>query len=126
MNDTLLSRIRTVFEESGLTQAAIGKKLNVSPQYIWKLLNNDNSRPRENIIKAICREFLINENWLRTGEGDSHLPKDDKLASYLSAISNGNDKFIKSLIVTYMELDQPSKNLLENFVVSISKKIQAD
>lgn len=122
--DSILSRIRVVFEDSGLTQTEIGKKLDVTPQYIWKLLNNDNSRPRENIIKGICREFMINEDWLRTGEGNPHVAKNDKLTSYLSAISSGNDKFIKSLIETYMELDQPSKDLIKKIVDTISEKIQ--
>lgn len=122
--DNILSRIRIVFEDSDLTQTEIGKKLDVTPQYIWKLLNNDNSRPRENIIKGICREFMINEDWLRTGKGTQYVAKDDKLTSYLSAISNGNDKFIKSLIETYMELDQPSKDLIKIIFVTISEKIQ--
>lgn len=122
--DNILNRIREVFEDSGLTQTEIGKKLDVTPQYIWKLLNNDNSRPRENIIKGICREFMINEDWLRTGEGNPHVAKNDKLTSYLSAISCGNDKFIKSLIESYMELDQPSKDLIKKFVDTISEKIQ--
>ena len=87
-------------------------------------MNNDNSRPRENIIKGICREFMINEDWLRTGEGNPHVAKNDKLTSYLSAISCGNDKFIKSLIESYMELDQPSKDLIKKFVDTISEKIQ--
>ena len=122
--DNILNRIRVVFEDSGLTQTEIGKKLDVTPQYIWKLLNNDNSRPRENIIKGICREFMINEDWLRTGNGNPHVAKNDKLTSYLSAISSGNDKFIKSLIETYMELDQPSKDLIKKIVDTISEKIQ--
>lgn len=111
--NNILNRIRKVFEDSGLTQTEIGKKLDVTPQYIWKLLNNDNSRPRENIIKGICREFMINEDWLRTGKGNLFMEKNDKLTYYLSTISNGNDEFIKSLIETYMELDQPSKDLLK-------------
>ena len=122
--DNILNRIRKVFENSGLTQTEIGKKLDVTPQYIWKLLNNDNSRPRENIIKGICREFMINEDWLRTGNGNPVMDKNDKLTYYLSTISNGNDEFIKSLIETYMELDQPSKDLLKKFVGILSEKIQ--
>lgn len=122
--NNILNRIRKVFEDSGLTQTEIGKKLDVTPQYIWKLLNNDNSRPRENIIKGICREFMINEDWLRTGKGNIFMEKNDKLTYYLSTISNGNDEFIKSLIETYMELDQPSKDLLKKFVDILSEKIQ--
>lgn len=122
--DNILNRIRTVFEDSGLTQTEIGKKLDVTPQYIWKLLNNDNSRPRENIIKGICREFMVNEDWLRTGDGNPYVAKNDKLSSYLSTISNGNDNFIKTLIETYMELDQPSKDLIKKIVGTISEKIQ--
>lgn len=121
--DNIISRIRIVFKDSGLTQTEIANKLDVTPQYVWKIMNNDNSRPRNNIIKGICREFMVNEDWLRTGKGNHYVDKNDKLTSYLSTVLTGNDKFIKSLIETYMELDQTSKDLIKKFVCSISEKM---
>jgi len=121
--DNIISRIRIVFKDSGLTQTEIANKLDVTPQYVWKIMNNDNSRPRNNIIKGICREFMVNEDWLRTGKGNHYVAKNDKLTSYLSTVLTGNDKFIKSLIETYMELDQTSKDLIKKFVCSISEKM---
>lgn len=68
MSETLL-RIRKVFEKSGKTQTEIGKLISKTSQYVWKLLNDDKANPSDSVIKDICREFNVNEEWLKTGEG---------------------------------------------------------
>ena len=68
----ILGRIRIVFKDSQQTQTEIGKKISKTSQYVWKLLNNDSIKPSDSVIKDICREFNVNENWLRTGEGEMH------------------------------------------------------
>ena len=66
MNEILI-RIRKVFNDSNKTQTEIGKLINKTPQYIWRILNIDTINPSESTIKDICREFNINEKWLING-----------------------------------------------------------
>ncbi len=112
MNDILL-RIRKVFSDSGKSQTEIGKKISKTAQYVWKLLNDDTSNPSDSVIKDICREFNINEDWLRDGKGPMYKPTEDKLSTYMAQIAIGEDDFIKDLIEVYMELDQTSKDTLK-------------
>lgn len=108
MDKTLL-RIRQVFHESGKSQTDIGKMISKTSQYVWKLLNNDTIKPSDSVIKDICREFSVNEEWLRHGNGDTYIKSDDKLSAYVSQITDSDDDFIKDFIMIYMELDEDSK-----------------
>ena len=64
MND----RILEVINKSGLTKAKVAERLNVSAAFVTKLCNGT-SKPSDRTISDICREFRVNETWLRTGEG---------------------------------------------------------
>lgn len=107
--DKILIRIRQVFHESGKSQTDIGKMISKTSQYVWKLLNNDTIKPSDSVIKDICREFSVNEEWLRHGNGDTYIKSDDKLSAYVSQITDSDDDFIKYFIMIYMELDEDSK-----------------
>ena len=73
-------------------------------------------------ISDICREFSVNEEWLRTGKGEKYKAVEDKLEAYLGQISLGNDDFIKDIIEIYMELDQSSKDALKEISIRMAVK----
>lgn len=114
MND----RIKEIRKAEKLTQKAfadiLGIKQNTVASYEMGRIGISDA-----IINSICREFSINEDWLRTGRGEMYKMGEDKLEMYLGKISMGNDEFIKDIIEIYMELDQSSKDALK----LISKKM---
>lgn len=85
-NITINDRILILIKKMGMTKTAFAKKLNVSQQYISKLVKT--GTPSELLIKAICQKFNVNENWLRNGIGvdDNMFMTDDIL--YLNNTSN--------------------------------------
>ena len=117
--ETMLERLRKVFTDSGESQTAIAKKTNVTSAYIWKILNNDNIRPRDLFIGSVCREFGVNEEWLRTGEGEmfEELTEQQKILKYTALLLKDKDSAVASaiqtLIITYEQLDDASKATLE-------------
>ena len=72
--DGLSARMLQIRKAEGLSQAAFGKKLNLSQNFIWAV-ENGQREPSDRTISDICREFNVSETWLRTGEGEMHLPK---------------------------------------------------
>lgn len=66
-------RIKEVRKSLGLTQNEFGEKLGVRGNTITNYESNSR-KPSNAIISAICREFQINETWLRTGEGKMKAP----------------------------------------------------
>ena len=64
-------RLRMLREREGLSRAAFGARIGVSSDTINNL-ERGRSEFRDTFIKLICSEFFVNENWLRTGEGEMY------------------------------------------------------
>ena len=62
------NRIAKVIEKNGISKAKFAEKINVSAAFVTMLCSGA-SNPSDRTISDICREFHINEKWLRTGEG---------------------------------------------------------
>ncbi|MGE7225616.1 helix-turn-helix domain-containing protein [Paenibacillus sp. PDC88] len=69
---TIGDRFKEIRKERGLTQAAFGEMMGVSHSHISKIEANKES-PSDTLIKLVCLDFSINENWLRTGEGSKSM-----------------------------------------------------
>ena len=62
-------RIKRIREHFGLTQIQFAQRLSVTPGYI-SLLETGRRQPTEELIKSICAVLPVNEEWLRTGQGE--------------------------------------------------------
>ena len=114
-------RIKKIRKEYKLTQVEFGERIGVKGNTITNY-ENGLRNPTDAVILSICREFNINENWLRTGTGEMYKEADDKLSSYVAEIVIGNDEFIKDLITVYMELDDTSKAALKKIAYAMAEK----
>ena len=114
-------RMKLLRTELGYTQEEFAKRLGLARNSI---ANYEIGRrePTNAIIFSICREFGVNEDWLRNGTEPMYLPTGDKLEGYLGQISKGDDTFIKDLIEVYMELDETSKEALRKIASAMAKK----
>ena len=98
MND----RILEVINKSGLTKAKVAERLNVSAAFVTKLCNGT-SKPSNRTISDICREFRVNETWLRTGEGKMRIDSSQRdqlehfFADVLTTAPDKRSAFVASL-----------------------------
>lgn len=67
-------RIKELRKALGLTQQEFSDKIGVKRNTIAQYESGRNS-PIDAVISLICREFNVNETWLRTGEGEMFKPK---------------------------------------------------
>lgn len=65
---TIEDRILTIREKLELSQEEFGERIGVTKSTI-SLLERKLRNPSERVIRDICREFNINEEWLRNGVG---------------------------------------------------------
>ena len=105
------TRIKEIRKKDGSSQEKFGKVIGVSRDTIANI-EAGRIEIKDIFITSICREFSINEEWLRTGKGEMYKPIEDKLSYYVSEITDGDDDFIKDLILAYMDLDEDSKKAL--------------
>lgn len=114
-------RIIRIRKDAKLNQEDFAKRINLTKNYI-SLIETGNRIPSDRTISDICREFNINEEWLRTGIEPMKIPRDGKLSSYMSEIVTGDDDFIRDLIEVYMELDKTSKDALKEIARRMADK----
>ena len=114
-------RIKQIRTESGLNQTDFAKRISVSRSAVCKMESGENS-PSEQTIKLICREFSVNENWLRNGVGEMFLKrtKHDEISEMLGKIQRDNENHFKKRFVTALsKLDDKDWDSLEKLVDEI-------
>lgn len=117
-------RIKLIRKEKKLTQVefgdVIGVKGNTVTNYETGLRN-----PTDAVIKSICREFNVSEEWIKTGEGDMFLPLDrqDQIANLTATLFKGEkNSFKERLILALAGLDENEWELLEQIAEKIAKE----
>ena len=104
-----------------LTQGALGEPLGLTRANIANIEANRIS-VTDRVVIGLCDKYNVSEKWLRKGEGEIFQPSDDKLARYVSEITDSNDTFIKSFIEVYWELDDTSKAVIKNIAKKMLEK----
>ncbi len=61
-------RIKLLRKELNLTTEAFGEKLGITRSAVSNIENGHRAVTPQ-MLKSICREFNVNEEWLRTGKG---------------------------------------------------------
>lgn len=115
-------RIAYVVQTSGLTKSAFAQRLNVSQPFISEICSGKKT-PSDRTIADICREFCINEVWLRTGDGEMtrEVSEQDELAAYVGALLAGQrSKAEEVLISTLARLNEDDLALLDRMLSNIS------
>lgn len=74
-------RIREVRKTLGLSQVMFAQKIGLKQNAV-SYLEKCGSTVTEQNIKAICAQFHVNENWLRTGEGPMFTQSDERWAAF--------------------------------------------
>lgn len=107
-----------------LSRDKFGERLGVSGDVINNIELERLAKPeaKEPLLKLICKEFNVNEHWIRTGEGDIFLKKQDD--SIESLVKKYNLCELDSKIIrSYLELNEENRKVLKGFIQSIANSI---
>lgn len=69
------ARIKAIRKSVGLNQTEFGARIGVKQTTIAGY-ETGASTPMDAVISSICREFGVDEHWLRTGEGEMFRARD--------------------------------------------------
>lgn len=113
-------RIKELRKALKLTQQALADKLGVSRNFITQI-EMGVKVPSARTVADICREFSVNESWLREGTGEMFLPqrKDDMIAKMLADVLVDDESFKYRLASALAKLDEDGWRRIEGFVDSI-------
>lgn len=98
--DDINVRISECIKSMNIKKTEFAARINVSQAFVSQLTNGT-SRPSDRTISDICREFGVNEIWLRTGVGEMFQPltRRDRIASFVGhALQDEPDSFRLKLI----------------------------
>lgn len=124
----MCNRIKTVRNTIGMTQQEFAQRLGISRNNIASY-ETGKSNPGESVIALICREYRVNEHWLRTGEGEMflNLSPDEEIAAFIGdALSCSDDSFKKRLMSALAKLDDRGWDALEKLIDDIVGKKKED
>lgn len=117
-------RLKKLRKELDMTQQefaeGIGIKRNTMATY-----ESGRNEPIDAVISLICTKYNVNENWLRTGEGEMFIEMsyNDEIAQFVGQVmGEEDDSFKKRLISGLAALDDNGWKVLENFLDSIQIK----
>ena len=116
-------RIGFILNESKKTKTAFAESLQVSQQYISKLIRTGN--PSDLLISDICEKYNVNEDWLRTGEGEPFVKRtrNQLITDFLGDVINEDDEsFRKRLVEALAKLDIEDWEYLAKLSTKLAKK----
>lgn len=122
-------RIRELRKHLNLTLEEFGKKVGVTKAAISRIEKGERS-VTDQMFLSICREFNVNENWLRTGDGEMFYLEEDEEAAYVSELlydtKNPLYDLIKSIMKTYSQSGEKEKEIIKNFAKNLHKNLKEE
>lgn len=117
-------RFKELRKELNVTQQEFADKLKISRNFVAQI-EMGSKVPSDRTIDDVCREFNVNEEWLRTGNGDMFVPgiKDKQISAMLADVmKSGEDSFRHRLVSALARLDDGGWDNLEKLIDMISNK----
>ena len=120
---TINERIKALRGTLGMKQVDFANKISRT-QAVFSKYESGAIAITDRTIADICREFNVNEQWLRTGEGPMFKQQsdiDNQLAAEVAKLIQSEDEFTKKLIHAYLSLPDDAKDKVKDFVTALMK-----
>ena len=112
------NRFKQLRQACNLSQEEFANSLGLTRGAIANIeLGRTEAKPL--FINLVCKEFNVNEQWLRTGEGEmfNDISREEEIAQFIgNLMKDTSDSFKKSLILALSQLPETSWSVLEDFV----------
>lgn len=98
INESVLARLATVLEESGMSQKEFARIFKQTPGAITELRSGRTKNISKTIIEIIVLKLGVNPKWLSTGRGEKFCP-----------VIEARSDLEVDIILTYRQLSQHNK-----------------
>ena len=120
-------RIRLLRHTLGLTQQKFADKLGIKGNAISQYESGRNA-PIDAVISLICREFNVNEEWQRTGNGEMFVQRTraDELSSFVDQLLQSEPDDIRRRFVTAISrLSTKELEVLERTALHLTDELSS-
>lgn len=123
-------RLKLLRSTLGLTQEKFAERLNIKRNTVANYEIGRNV-PIDAVVSLICKEFNVNEDWLRNGSGEMFKERSpsEEIGYYVEDLleydGQGNPFYdmIVEMMKTYVELDEKSQAVIRSYFQSVSDGI---
>lgn len=116
-------RVKFLRKTLNMNQEEFGKRVAIAQGYLTNIENNKR-KVTEKILKLICLEFNVSEQWLRFGEGEVfvNLNRDEEIIIWASKITQDGYKneFVKRFAGALSKLEEDDWKVVEKIINLIS------
>ena len=113
-------RIKELRKELGLSQEAFAGRIGLKGSAV-SLIESGRRNITDQVVLAICREFSVNEDWLRTGNGSMfmELSRAELAAKIVGNALGSNDEFVINTFIALGQLTPAEWGVIKKFVKKI-------
>ena len=122
MNDivTIGKRIEKIIDKKEIKKVDFARTVKIDQSYVTQLIKGRN-KPSDRLIDTICREFGVNEVWLRTGEGGdenmfTRVNEDDRYSLNLGKLSITENQIARNMLNAIAEASPEKLQHIEEFM----------
>lgn len=121
---TINERLKLLRKKLNLNQTAFGEKVEIAQGHMTNIETGRRELTEKN-IKLICMVFNVNEQWLRTGEGEMFVENDNTILSEISkqyGLTNADEVFFR----TFLKCSPEQRAVLKQVAFKLMDTITAD
>ena len=120
-------RIKAVRLALGISQEEFGKRLGVTRGAITNIELNK-VEPKPLFVDLICREFNVNEDWLKNGAEPTFLQRsrNEELSAFFGDLLNGEPDFKHRLISVMSRLSVDQWQMLADMANMLVEEMQKE
>lgn len=116
-------RIKKIRKELDLTQQEFADRIGIARGNVGAYEVGKNA-PSDAVISLICREFSVNEEWLRTGQGEMFVQRtrNQIITDFAGDLITEPESFKTRLIEGLAKLDTADWEDIERIVLKITNE----
>ena len=119
LSETIGDRILLVIEANNLKKVEFARVLNINQSYVTQLIKGRN-QPSDRLIEDICQKYNINEEWLKTGEGEMR-----RATSPLFLRDSSLDATDREIIESYIRMTPTQRQFIKDWIRRIADTMSA-
>ena len=122
MNE-LNSRIKQVRKALGMSQDDFGNGLGLGRGAITNIELNKTT-PKPLVVQLICKTYNVNEQWLRTGEGEMFVQRtrSQEITDFMADLVQTDNEFKRRFVSVLARLDEKDWELIEKMAEMLSEQ----